>query len=371
MSPMRASERQRASGQPRPAWPGSAMTVTAAPSRVSTRPPVRTGPPRLPSDHVRDRCQQPRRRPTGGRGHRRRRHLAAALGRHPDRPHRRRARPALRHPPDGGGQPDAARRLARAGASAVVGGDQREQVLGGLVGIGRAATLDGPADLVEDGVEAVEQLGAVGWRSPGGPAPTCASMRASACCWPSLSTSMSLRPAVSVRELVEQLRGRAGRHEHGRRHDLVGRGSWSRTCRRSSSSRPTSTIAARTASEKTGRAGAPGGSRGDQDAGAGERPDADVAAVDLDRQRAVGRRRGDGARVAGLQRAGLEELEQAGRELQLLGDPADREALADGRRRRAGGSSARCSPSRGSGCRAGTSSGCRAGGPSPPRRPRS
>ena len=80
MSPMRASERQRASGQPRPAWPGNAMTVTAAPSRVSTRPPVRTGPPRLPSDHVRDRCPATP-SPNWWTGPSTSRHLAAALGR--------------------------------------------------------------------------------------------------------------------------------------------------------------------------------------------------------------------------------------------------------------------------------------------------
>ena len=67
----------------------------------------------------------------------------------------------------------------------------------------------------------------------------------------------------------------------------------------------------------------------------------------------------------------LEELEQPGRELELLGDPADRERLADVDRRQRRGGSARRSRSRGSGCRAGTWSGCRAGGPSPPRRPRS
>src|ERR1700750_808939 len=97
--------------------------------------------------------------------------------------------------------------------------------------------------------------------------------------------------------------------------------------------------ATRPAGESGGRARAGGrrapgagrqpvGSRVDQDAGAGERANADVATVDLDRERAVGRRRRDGAGVAGEQRAGFEELEQPGRELELLGDAGDGELLA-------------------------------------------
>ena len=63
----------------------------------------------------------------------------------------------------------------------------------------------------------------------------------------------------------------------------------------------------------------------------------------------------------------LEELEQAGGELELLGDPGDGEAAADGRRRTAAPRRARGSRRRGSGCRGGRWWGCRAPGRWPPR----
>ena len=71
------------------------------------------------------------------------------------------------------------------------------------------------------------------------------------------------------------------------------------------------------------------GSRHHEDAGAGERADAHVAPVDLDRDRAVGRRRSDDTGAARLDARGLQEVEEAGRELELLGDAVDGEPLAD------------------------------------------
>ena len=53
-------------------------------------------------------------------------------------------------------------------------------------------------------------------------------------------------------------------------------------------------------------------------------------AVDLDGGGAVGRRRRDRAGAARQHVGVLEELEQPGRELQLLGDAGDGEAVADG-----------------------------------------
>ncbi len=83
---------------------------------------------------------------------------------------------------------------------------------------------------------------------------------------------------------------------------------------------------------RAGRSGGGGGrglARADQDAGAGEGADADVAALDLDGHRAVGRGGGDRAVAAGLHGRVLEEHQQPGRELELLGDALDREVRTD------------------------------------------
>ena len=168
-------------------------------------------------------------------------------------------------------------------------------------------------------------------------------------------------------QLVEQLGGRAGGDELGGRRRVVSRRRPGCRGRPRSSNRRSSVAASRTPTP-TAADRRPRGSHTDQDAGAGEGADADVVAADLDRQRAVRRHRRDRPVGARDELGRLEELEQSWRELELLGDPADRERLADVDRRQAVTPAARRSRSRGSGCRAGRWSGCRAGGPSPTRR---
>ena len=202
-----------------------------------------------------------------------------------------RARLSRRHD-----DPDRGRRIACSpprvvsvsdGGSRLGGGEEDRGVETGLVGVGGAAPVDGALGELDDGLEARHELRAIVLRGPPRNACQIASMRASAAAWPSLSMIRSLSAAE-----LERRTGRAAPP-----------GSPPERTPSCSTRSPTTSRSARTSSRRSRgartRTSGPGGpqrSRGDQDAGAGERADADVATVDLHRHRAVRRGRRDRAR---------------------------------------------------------------------------